>query len=56
MLKFAAAPVLTGYSPDPNPYPVAYNEYCGGKPKKTADKKKKTAAKKKSADKKKTKK
>jgi len=53
-LKFAAAPILTGYSPDPNPYPVAYNEYCGGKPKKTtAAKKKTTAAKKKSADKKK---
>ena len=30
-LKFAAAPILTGAVPDPNPYPVAFNEYCGGK-------------------------
>lgn len=30
-LKFAAAPILTGVVPDPNPYPVAFNEYCGGK-------------------------
>lgn len=41
MLKFAAAPVLTGYSPDPNPYPVAYNEYCGGNKKNSTKKSKK---------------
>ena len=30
-LKYAAAPVSTGYSPDPNPYPRAYNDdFIGG--------------------------
>ena len=45
-LKFAAAPILTGAEPDPNPYPVAYNEYVGGAKKakkaKTAKKEKKS--------------
>ena len=31
MLKYAAAPVSTGYAPDPNPYPLAYNDdFIGG--------------------------
>ena len=31
MLKYAAAPVSTGYSPDPNPYPRAFNDdFIGG--------------------------
>jgi len=38
-LKFAAAPILTGAEPDPNPYPVAYNEYVGGAKKVKKDKK-----------------
>ena len=34
MLKYAAAPISTGYSPDPNPYPRAYNDdFIGGKKK-----------------------
>jgi hypothetical protein len=33
MLKWAAAPISTGWMPDPNPYPQAYNDYCGGKKK-----------------------
>ena len=34
MLKYAAAPVSTGYVPDPNPYPRAYNDdFVGGKKK-----------------------
>lgn len=36
MLKYAAAPISTGYSPDPNPYPRAYNDdFIGGKKKST---------------------
>jgi hypothetical protein len=36
MLKYAAAPISTGYSPDPNPYPRAYNDdFIGGKKKPT---------------------
>lgn len=35
MLKYAAAPISTGYMKDPNPYPVGYNSNtCGGKNKK----------------------
>ncbi len=34
MLKYAAAPISTGYSPDPNPYPRAFNDdFIGGKKK-----------------------
>lgn len=34
MLKYAAAPISTGYSPDPNPFPRAYNDdFIGGKKK-----------------------
>lgn len=33
MLKWYAAPISTGFQPDPNPYPQAYNDYCGGKSK-----------------------
>ena len=38
-LKFAAAPILTGAEPDPNPYPVAYNEFVGGQKKDKKEKK-----------------
>ena len=50
-LQYAAAPISTGYEADPNPYPVAYNDYIGGAVKKKAasDKKKKTAPAKKKA-------
>ena len=46
-LQFAAAPILTGYSPDQNPYPMAYNDYIGGAKKKPVKKSKTTAASKK---------
>ena len=53
-LQYAAAPISTGYEPDPNPYPMAYNDYIGGGAKKKAAPKKKAPAKKKStSDKKK---
>ena len=39
MLKWAAAPILTGWKPDPNPYPQAYNDYCGGNKKTKKSKK-----------------
>jgi hypothetical protein len=40
MLKYAAAPVSTGYSPDPNPYPRAFNDdFIGGTKKKKPAKK-----------------
>jgi len=29
-LQYAAAPISTGYEADPNPYPIAYNDYIGG--------------------------
>jgi hypothetical protein len=46
-LQFAAAPISTGYSPDQNPYPMAYNDYIGGAKKKSVKKSKTTASKKK---------
>jgi hypothetical protein len=47
-LQYAAAPISTGYEADPNPYPIAYNDYIGGAKKKAAPAKKKaTPAKKK---------
>jgi len=49
MLQYAAAPISTGYEVDPNPYPMAYNDYIGGATKKKAPKKKTTAASKKKA-------
>lgn len=44
MLKWYAAPISTGFQPDPNPYPMAYNSDCmdGGKGKKSRSSKKKT--------------
>jgi hypothetical protein len=40
MLKYAAAPQSTGYSPDPNPYPRAYNDdFVGGTKKRKPAKK-----------------
>jgi len=45
MLKFAAAPILTGYAKDPNPYPLAYNDTCGGKKKRKTSKKNKKSKK-----------
>lgn len=40
MLKYAAAPVSTGYAPDPNPYPRAYNDdFIGGTKKRKPEKK-----------------
>ena len=39
MLKWAAAPISTGWMPDPNPYPQAYNDYCGGNKKNKKSKK-----------------
>lgn len=38
MLKYAAAPISTGYSPDPNPFPRAYNDDFVGGTKKTKSK------------------
>jgi hypothetical protein len=49
MLQYAAAPICTGYEADPNPYPMAYNDYIGGATKKKTPKKKTTAASKKKA-------
>jgi len=46
MLKFAAAPQSTGFAPDPNPYPLAYNDTSGGAKKKSKDKKDKKHKKK----------
>lgn len=51
MLKYAAAPQSTGYAPDPNPYPRAYNDdFIGGtkkrKPAKKSTSSSKTKAKK----------
>ena len=50
-LQYAAAPISTGYSADPNSYPMAYNDYIGGTKKKST-KKSKTATEKKAAIKK----
>jgi hypothetical protein len=52
-LQYAAAPISTGYEADPNPYPMAYNDYIGGAKKKKAPAKKKAAPKKKAPAKKK---
>jgi hypothetical protein len=38
MLKYAAAPQSTGYAPDPNPYPRAYNDDFIGGTKKSSSK------------------
>jgi hypothetical protein len=46
MLKYAAAPQSTGYAPDPNPYPRAYNDDFIGGTKKTKSKAKAKPAKK----------
>ena len=55
-LQYAAAPISTGYEADPNPYPIAYNDYIGGaKKKKVPAKKKSSPAKKKAASDKKKK-
>ena len=48
-LQYAAAPISTGYEADPNPYPMAYNDYIGGAKKKKAPAKKKAAPAKKKA-------
>jgi hypothetical protein len=48
-LQYAAAPISTGYEADPNPYPMAYNDYIGGAKKKKAPAKKKAAPPKKKA-------
>jgi hypothetical protein len=48
-LQYAAAPISTGYEADPNPYPMAYNDYIGGAKKKKAPAKKKAASDKKKA-------
>jgi hypothetical protein len=45
MLKFAAAPILTGYQKDPNPYPAAYNSYVGGKKRSSSKKSKRSSRK-----------
>jgi hypothetical protein len=53
-LQYAAAPISTGYETDPNPYPMAYNDYIGGTAKNNKPAKKKAApAKKKAASNKK---
>ena len=45
-LKYAAAPVSTGYAPDPNPYPRAYNDdFIGGTKKAKKPAKKSTTSK-----------
>ena len=54
-LQYAAAPISTGYEADPNPYPMAYNDYIGGAKKKKAPSKKKAAPAKKAASAKKKK-
>jgi hypothetical protein len=48
-LQYAAAPISTGYETDPNPYPIAYNDYIGGTAKKNKPAKKKAAPTKKKA-------
>ena len=48
-LQYAAAPISTGYETDPNPYPMAYNDYIGGTAKKNKPAKKKAAPTKKKA-------
>jgi hypothetical protein len=48
-LQYAAAPISTGYEADPNPYPMAYNDYIGGAKNKAAPAKKKAAPAKKKA-------
>ena len=45
MLKYAAAPQSTGYAPDPNPYPRAYNDDFIGGTKKTKPAKKSASSK-----------
>jgi hypothetical protein len=46
MLKYAAAPISTGYSPDPNPYPRAFNDdFIGGTKKKKLVKKSTSSSK-----------
>jgi hypothetical protein len=46
MLKYAAAPVSTGYAPDPNPYPRAYNDdFIGGTKKRKPEKKSSSSSK-----------
>ena len=46
MLKYAAAPVSTGYAPDPNPYPRAFNDdFIGGTKKAKKSAKKSTSSK-----------
>ena len=45
MLKYAAAPISTGYSPDPNPFPRAYNDDFIGGTKKRKPAKKSTSSK-----------
>lgn len=47
MLKWYAAPISTGFIEDPNPYPQAYNDYCGGKKKPTKKAPKKSGSTKK---------
>jgi hypothetical protein len=44
MLKYAAAPVSTGYAPDPNPYPRAFNDDFIGGTKKTKKPAKKSSS------------
>ena len=48
-LQYAAAPISTGYEADPNPYPMAYNDYIGGSKKKATSSKKKQVPSKKKA-------
>jgi hypothetical protein len=46
MLKYAAAPVSTGYAPDPNPYPRAFNDdFIGGTKKSKKPAKKSSSSK-----------
>jgi hypothetical protein len=46
MLKYAAAPQSTGYAPDPNPYPRAYNDdFIGGTKKRKPAKKSTSSSK-----------
>ena len=46
MLKYAAAPQSTGYAPDPNPYPRAYNDdFIGGTKKRKPAKKSASSSK-----------
>ena len=48
-LQYAAAPISTGYEADPNPYPMAYNDYIGGAAKKKPAKKKSASSTKKAS-------